>query len=88
MPKLTKRFIDRHTSPAPDGDLFFWDEQLPGFGLRVKPSGRKTYILQFRNKSGRSRRMTLGVHGRLTPDQARLKAKDQLGEVEHGGDPA
>jgi len=32
--------------------------------------------------------MTLGVHGRLTPDQARLKAKDHLGEVDHGGDPA
>ena len=39
MPKLTKRFID-YVKPSPDRDLFFWDDDLKCFGLRVKPSGQ------------------------------------------------
>ena len=50
MPKLTKRFADL-LQPPPDSigkDLFYWDDELPGFGLRVKHSGVKSYIIQYR----------------------------------------
>jgi hypothetical protein len=47
--KLTKRTVDA-TKPVQGGDVVLWDEELPGFGLRVKPSGRKSYILQYRNR--------------------------------------
>src|SRR5262249_36869005 len=48
----------------------------------------KTYLIQYRNAQGRSRRLTIGRHGRLTPDQARREAKIKLGDVERGRDPA
>jgi integrase len=86
MSKLTKRTVDA-TKPATGRDVVLWDREVRGFGLRVKPSGRKSYIVQFRNRQGRSRRLTLGGDGVLTPDQARDRAKDLLAQVSHGADP-
>jgi integrase len=86
MPNLTKRTVDA-TKPAEGRDVVTWDTELPGFGLRVKPSGRKSYIVQFRNRQGRSRRLTLGPHGVLTPDGARRQARQVLADVEKGADP-
>jgi hypothetical protein len=50
------------------------------------PSGRKVYVAQYR-QHGRSRRMKLGDHGRITPDEARSAAKKVLGAAEGGHDP-
>jgi len=87
MPKLTKRTVDA-TRPKAGRDVFAWDDELPGFGLRVKPSGAKSFVLQYRNSNGRSRRITLGRYGVVTPEGARDLARDALGEVAKGGDPA
>ncbi len=88
MSKLTKRFVDLITLPAlGDKDIFHWDSELKGFGLRVKHTGIKSYLVQYR-KDGRSRRMTLGKHGALTTDQARQRARIELGNVANGEDPA
>lgn len=87
MPKLTKRVVDGLEPPDQRDDIL-WDSQLPGFGLRIKPSGRRTYILQYRNPQGRSRRFTIGLHGPFTPDQARQEAKLLLADVARGLDPA
>jgi integrase len=84
--KLTKRSID---SIKRDGtDVVYWDEELHGFGLRVKPSGVKSFLIQFRNRQGRSRRLTVGQYRRMTPDEARREARRLLSEVERGLDPA
>lgn len=86
MAKITKRLVD--SLKAGDRDVFMWDDELRGFGVRVKPSGAKSYLVQYRNKHGRSRRLTLGTHGRLTPEKARELASARLGDVDAGGDPA
>jgi integrase len=86
MPKLTKRLVDA-IRPAKT-EVVVWDSELRGFGFRVRPSGHRSFIVQYRNAQGRSRKVKVGEHGRLTPDEARREARLILAEVERGGDPA
>lgn len=87
MPTLSKRTVDAAQPQA--RDYFIWDDSLEGFGLRVFPSGRKTYVVQYRNKNGRSRRVAIGKHGSpWTPEKARDRAKELLYSVATGRDPA
>ncbi|MDF1719684.1 MAG: integrase arm-type DNA-binding domain-containing protein [Minwuia sp.] len=85
MAKLTKRFVEA-VEPQSKGHVV-WDDEFPGFGLRVYPSGKRSYIVQYRSR-GRSRRYTIGLHGLWTPETARREAKALLGRAAHGGDPA
>lgn len=85
MAKLTKRTVD--SIRATDKEAFVWDDEIPGFGLRVQPSGRKSYLVQYRAK-GRTRRLTIGVHGVLTPEAARTHGRKLLASVIEGGDPS
>ena len=85
MPKLTKRVVE---DAEPIGrDTFLWDSGLPGFGLRVFASGKRSYLVQYRSE-GRSRRVTIGLHGPLTCEMARKRAKELLGLVAAGENPA
>jgi integrase len=83
--KLTKRVID--AAELREKDYVIWDDDLPGFGLRVFASGKRSYLIQYRS-AGRSRRYTIGLHGVWTAELARKEAKVQLGRVAQGDNPA
>lgn len=85
MPKLTKRKID--AAEVQEKEYFIWDDTLPGFGLRVLPSGRKSYIVQYR-AGRRARRMSLGPNTVLACEQARGQAITILAAVRKGEDPS
>lgn len=85
MAKLTKRTVDAAKSGLKD--YFIWDDELPGFGLRVFASGKRSYLVQYR-AGGRTRRFTIGLHGVWTAETARQEAKAQLGRIARGDNPA
>jgi len=87
MTRLTKRAIDT-LKPEGRRDTFIWDAELRGFGVRVKPSGTKTFIIQYRNLEGRTRRCVIGQYGVLTVEQARDLAQKKLAAVIDGADPS
>jgi site-specific recombinase XerC len=87
MTRLTKRAVDS-LRPEPDRDVFAWDGEIRGLGVRVKPTGLKTYFIQYRNADGRTRRLVIGKHGVLTTDEARDLRRQKLAEVSKGEDPS
>ena len=74
----------KHVRLAVSGkDAVFWDRELPGFGVRVYPTGRKVYVVRTRTE-GRSKRVTVGLHGELTADQARNEAARLIARIKAG----
>ncbi len=86
--KLTKRAVDAATyTGTGNARCVLWDDEIPGFGLRIFPSGHKSFLLSYRT-AGRKRLLTLGAYGVLTVDQAREDARAKLGKVlTAGADP-
>ena len=85
MPKLTKRGVEK--LEVLDADYIVFDSEVNGFGVRVLPSGRKSYLVQYRS-GGRTRRIAIGQHGAVTVEGARKRAKELLGSVAAGQNPA
>lgn len=85
--KLTKRAVES-IQPHQINELLIWDSELKGFGVRVFPTGRRTYFIQYRNAHGNTRRKKIGVHGIITAELAREEAKKLLGDVAKGQDPS
>ena len=89
MPRRQELTINKRTADSlrvGDRDAVFWDRALPGFGLRVYPSGLKNYIVQSRGPGG-SKRVTLGSHGKITPDAARAQAAKAIDRIKRGEEP-
>lgn len=87
MAKLTKKAVEALEPPA-TGQAFLWDGELKGFGVRVTKAGVKTFIIQYRNAEGKSRRINLGRFGIMTVENARDEAKIKFGALAAGHDPA
>jgi Site-specific recombinase XerD len=87
--KITKRTVDA-LDADPSSDLFLWDTELSGFGVRVKPSGARSFLIAYYAPGlhRTRRRLTLGAYGKLTVESARKKATTLLARVVNGEDPA
>lgn len=89
LANLTKRYIDQATYIG-DGTSrdVRWDtsrESPQGFGLRVYPSGKKSFVISFRQR-GRKHLKCIGMYGRLTLDEARREGKKQIAAIVSGND--
>jgi integrase len=84
--KLTKANIERLALPAGVHDRIVFDDALPGFGLRLREGGKRTWIVQYR-AGAKQRRVTLGTVETLNADEARKRAKGALSKVHLGRDP-
>jgi len=87
-PRLTKTVVDA-LKPR-KSDYVEWCGKLSGFGCRVRPTGRKSFIAQYRvgGRNSPTRKVTIGSYGKLTVDQAREMAKQVLAKAELGEDVA
>lgn len=84
--KLTKAFVDKAELPVGKDQVFYRDDQLKGFALRVTSSGTKSFVVE-KNIGNKVRRMTLGKYGALTVEQARKEAQKIIGQIATGIDP-
>ncbi len=87
--RITKRLVD--AQKADEREFTIWDDAVTGFGLRVRPSGAKSFVVVYRAGPGRGspvRRYTIATVGKIAPEDARARAKTILGSVAHGHDPA
>ncbi|MBA3814598.1 MAG: site-specific integrase [Alphaproteobacteria bacterium] len=85
--KLTKRVVES-AAVDPTKRIEIWDTEVTGFYVRVYPTGKKTYFLQFRNKNRESRKIKIGAHGSITTELAREQAIKFSLEIAVGADPS
>ena len=88
--RISKRTVDALIASGAPGEVKR-DDDVKGFAVRLNANGSISYLAEFRAGRGRAfpvRRVVLGRHGQLTPDQARNLAKNMLARVLAGDDPA
>ncbi len=85
--KLTKRAVVAARYQRDSGADYRWDTVTTGFGLRVYPSGKKSFVVTYRVR-GKQRFMTVGPYGVLTLHQARRKGREILARARLGEDPS
>ncbi len=86
---ITKTLVDSLQKQV--SEYTVWDAKLPGFGVRVRPTGTKSFVIVYRAGTGRTapvRRYTVASVNKLAPDAARTRAKILLGDIANGADPA
>jgi integrase len=83
--KLSQAFVNKATCPAGKDREVYWDMALRRFGLMVTKRGHKSYVLQYHNRSGESRR--LKIDGAIDLASARKEAEKYIGEIASGIDP-
>jgi integrase len=83
--RLTENLVKSAKAEPGAERTIYWDVGAPGFGLMVTSAGHSSFVVQYRNAAGESRRMTLG--GRLSLKDARREARALLGKVDKGHDP-
>ena len=83
MPTINKKAVD--ALAARQREYMLWDDKIKGFGVRVHPSGRKVYLVKYRNR-GRVFKRTIGPHGAVSPAAARVRAAEMITIAKTGRD--
>jgi integrase len=84
--KISQSSIEKLKLPAGKSESIFFDEDLAGFGVRVRAGGKRTWIVQYRLGS-KQRRLTLGSLAAKNEKDARKLARTALSKVHLGHDP-
>lgn len=84
--KLTKKSVETAESD-PNKRLSLWDTEIRGFNVRIYPTGRKVYYLQYRNTYNMTKKLKIGAHGSITAEQAREQARFFSLKIASGEDP-
>jgi integrase len=84
--KLTEASVKGLSLPPGVRDKLFFDDELPGFGFRIRDGGKRTWIAQYR-LGKKQRRVTIGTDANTKADEARKRAKGVLSKVHLGADP-
>jgi integrase len=77
------KLLETEAAQARQRPFEIYDSRLPGFTLRVQPTGVRAYYARF----GRNRRIALGRAGTIEPDEARARCQKVLGNVAYGRHP-
>src|SRR5215813_3149770 len=85
--RLTTATINALVLPVGASDRTYFDDELPGFGVRLRAAGSKKWVVQY-DHGGKTRRLTLGPVSALDPGEARRRAKDVFAARTLGRDPA
>lgn len=85
---ITKASLARLLCPPGKAEAFYWDAEAPGLALRAYASGKRVWLVQYRDEHGRTRRMPLGNVGVVDPADARRAARETLAKVAGGANPA
>src|SRR5215208_2616875 len=84
--RLTRPNVSRLVLRPGKSEQIIFDEALPGFGIRIRAGGKRTWIAQYR-VGKQQRRVTIGSADAVDPDEARRRAKEILARAQLGGDP-
>jgi hypothetical protein len=85
---FTKVTVPRMRCHLGQSETFFWDASCRGFGIRALSSGRRSWVYQYRDQHGRTRRIALGDVSAVSLDAAREGARLTAASVAHGGNPS
>ena len=84
--RLTDRTVTKLAKPA-TGNIIHFDTEVGGLGVRITAAGARAFVLCYRNRAGRQRRLTIGSFGEWTVGAARAEAKELKRQIDAGGDP-
>src|SRR5262245_26957192 len=85
---FTKATVRSMRCPSGPAEKFFWDAGCRGFGIRALRSGRRSWIYQYRDEHGRTRRIVLGDVSAVSLEDARDAARSTAAGVAHGSNPS
>jgi integrase len=88
MPRLNRAVVDGLKVPPGKESVIAWDSALPGFGVRINAGGTRSFVAQYRNRSGTTKRLSLGRYEAMSIDDARRLARSTLAKATTGSDPA